>query len=177
MNVFWRDKCGRVYDAEPFAALPKDADNLFVVLTARGLNPLIKIISRASDENSDTKLKRAGADNVIMPDKIGGAHMASLVLKPNIIEFIDVLTGGGDIEFHLDEISGEELQNTIHGKTIRELEIRNKFGSKIVGFKSSEGQYIVNPSPDTIINADSKIFVLGSHEQINKLRQEFKQED
>lgn len=155
--------------------LPKDADNLFVVLTARVIQPNIKIISRASDEHSDVKLKRAGANNVIMPDKIGGAHMASLVLKPNIVEFIDVLTGGGDIEFHLDEISGEDLQDEIHGKTIRELEIRNKFGANIVGFKTSEGQYIINPSPDTIIKPDSRIFVLGTHEQINHLRKEFKQ--
>jgi len=155
--------------------LPKDADNLFVVLTARGINSNIKIISRASDEHSDTKLKRAGADNVIMPDKIGGAHMASLVLKPDVVEFVDVLTVRGDLDFHLDEISGEELQDEIYGKTIRELEIRNKFGANIVGFKTSEGQYIINPSPDTIIKPDSKIFILGSHEQINNLRKEFKQ--
>jgi len=155
--------------------LPKDADNLFVELTARGINSNIKIISRASDEHSDTKLKRAGADNVIMPDKIGGAHMASLVLKPDVVEFVDVLTGRGDLDFHLDEISGEELQDEIYGKTIRELEIRNKFGANIVGFKTSEGQYIINPSPDTIIKPDSKIFILGSHEQINNLRKEFKQ--
>jgi len=154
--------------------LPKDADNLFVVLTARGINSNIKIISRASDEHSDTKLKRAGADNVIMPDKIGGAHMASLVLKPDVVEFVDVLTGRGDLDFHLDEISGEELQDEIYGKTIRELEIRNKFGANIVGFKTSEGQYIINPSPDTIIKPDSKIFILGSHEQINNPRKEFK---
>lgn len=155
--------------------LPEDADNLFVVLTARGINPTIKIITRASEENSDLKLKRAGADYVIMPDKIGGAHMASMILKPNIVEFVNVLTAGGDIEFHLDELSGEELQSELHGKTIRELEIRNKFGANIIGFKSSDGQYIVNPSPDTIIKTDSKLFVLGSHEQINNLRKEFRQ--
>lgn len=155
--------------------LPEDADNLFVVLTARGINPSIKIITRASEENSDLKLKRAGADHVIMPDKIGGAHMASMILKPNIVEFVDVLTAGGDIEFHLDELSGEDLQDQLHGKTIRELEIRNKFGANIIGFKSPEGQYIVNPSPETIIKKDSRLFVLGSHEQINNLRKEFRQ--
>ncbi len=170
-------KAGIKHARALITTLPKDADNLFVVLTARVINPGIKIISRASDEHSDIKLKRAGADNVIMPDKIGGAHMASLVLKPNIVEFIDVLTGGGDIEFHLDEISGEELQEEFRGKTIRELEIRNKFGANIIGFKSSEGQYVINPSPDTIIKHDSKIFILGSHEQINNLRKEFRQKD
>ncbi len=168
-------KAGIKHARALITTLPKDADNLFVVLTARGLNPDIKIITRASEENSDLKLKRAGANNVIMPDKIGGAHMASMVLNPGIIEFIDVLTGNGDIEFYLDELSGSELQEDIYGKTIRELEIRNKFGANIIGFKSADGKYIVNPSPETIIKPDSKIFLLGSHEQINKLREEFRQ--
>lgn len=154
--------------------LPKDADNLFVVLTARVINPTIKIISRASEEHSDSKLKRAGADNVIMPDKIGGAHMASLVLKPDVVEFVDVLTGRGDIDFHLDEIRSDELQKEFHGKSIRELEIRNKFGVNIVGFKTSEGEYVINPSPDTLIKTNSKIFVMGTHEQIGNLRKEIK---
>ncbi|TFH39091.1 MAG: potassium channel protein, partial [Bacteroidia bacterium] len=69
--------------------LPIDADNLFVVLTARQMNPNLVIISRASDDNSDTKLKRAGANNVIMPDKIGGARMARLVVDPDVVEFLD----------------------------------------------------------------------------------------
>ena len=69
--------------------LPMDADNLFIVLTARTLNPKLTIISRASEDNSDKKLKLAGADNVIMPDKLGGAHMASLVMKPDVMEFVD----------------------------------------------------------------------------------------
>ena len=67
------------------SALPNDADNLFVVLTARVNNSKIKIISRASEDNSDTKLRHAGVDNVIMPDKVGGAHMAQLVVKPDVV--------------------------------------------------------------------------------------------
>ncbi|HET6991689.1 MAG TPA: potassium channel family protein, partial [Bacteroidia bacterium] len=81
--------------------LPIDADNLFIVLSARALNPKLVIISRASDDNSDKKLKTAGANNVIMPDKIGGAHMASLVLKPDVIEFIDHITGQGGPDINL----------------------------------------------------------------------------
>ncbi|WP_369820308.1 TrkA family potassium uptake protein [Tenacibaculum sp. SG-28] len=72
--------------------LPSDADNLFVVLTAKQLNASCKIISRASKETSNSKLKIAGADNVIMPDKLGGAHMALLVVTPDVIEFVDRLT-------------------------------------------------------------------------------------
>ena len=87
--------------------LPKDADNMFVVLTAREMNPNLLIISRASKDNSDKKLRRAGADNVIMPDKIGGAHMASLVIKPDVIEFMDYVMGQGSNTVNLEEITFE----------------------------------------------------------------------
>ncbi len=73
------------------STLPEDADNVFVVLTARELNPKLKIVSRASTDSSVRKLKTAGADNVIMPDKIGGVHMASVVISPDIEEFVDIM--------------------------------------------------------------------------------------
>jgi len=78
------------------SALPSDADNLFVVLSARQINKDLKIISRATEETSYKKLKLAGADNVILPDKIGGDHMASLVVVPDLVEFLDNLTVSGD---------------------------------------------------------------------------------
>jgi len=114
--------------------LPTDADNLFIVLSARAINPRLTIISRASDDNSDKKLKIAGANNVIMPDKIGGAHMASLVLKPDVIDFIDHITGQGGPDINLEEITFENLPEPLRNRTIRELEIRNKSGANIVGF-------------------------------------------
>ncbi len=82
-------------------ALPSDADNLFVVLSARQLNKKMTIISRTSEELSQKKLKIAGADNVIMPDKLGGDHMASLVVTPNIIEFVDMLSVEGEFSANL----------------------------------------------------------------------------
>lgn len=153
--------------------LPVDADNLFIVLSARSLNPKLTIISRASDDNSDKKLKIAGATNVIMPDKIGGAHMASLVLKPDVIEFVDYITGQGGDNIKLEEITFENLPVQFQNHTIRELEIRNKSGANIIGFKTGSGEYIVNPSPDTKIIPHAKLFVLGTGEQINKLKEIF----
>ena len=93
--------------------LPTDADNLFIVLTAKQLNPKIKIISKASEETSYSKLKLAGADNVIMPNKIGGDHMASLVVVPGILEFVDNLSIVGKSEINLEEISTDKLFDTI----------------------------------------------------------------
>lgn len=151
--------------------LPIDADNLFIVLTARTLNPKITIISRASEDNSDKKLKLAGADNVIMPDKIGGAHMASLVMKPDIMEFVDYITGQGGDNIRLEEILFANLSPEFQNKTIKELEVRNRSGANIIGFKTANGEYIINPSPDTKIIPDAKLFVLGTGEQINKLKE------
>lgn len=153
--------------------LPVDADNVFLVLSARALNPKLTIISRASDDNSDKKLKIAGANNIIMPDKLGGAHMASLVLKPDVMEFIDYITGQGGENIRLEEITFDNLSEEYRNKTIRDLEIRNKSGANIIGFKTSQGEYIINPSADTKIIHDAKIFVLGTADQIIKLKELF----
>ncbi len=151
-------------------ALPNDADNLFVVLTARVNNPNIKIISRASEDNSDTKLRHAGVNNVIMPDKVGGAHMAQLVVKPDVVEFIDLLTGQSTSETHIEEIKCKELPTMYIGKTILELNVRKTWGANIVGFKTSNGEYIFNPAADTEILPESKLFVLGTSDQIAAMK-------
>lgn len=150
-------------------ALPSDAANVFVVLTARDKNPTLKIISRASDDASEHKLKRAGANNVIMPDKIGGTHMAALVTKPDVLEFIDHITGR--INIRLEEILYSSLPESMRNKSIRELEIRNKTGANIIGFKTAEGEYVINPPPETIMMQDAKLFVLGTSEQVMKFKE------
>ncbi len=151
--------------------LPEDAANVFIVLTARNLNPTLTIISRASDDGSDAKLKIAGANNVIMPDKVGGAHMASLVMKPDVMEFLDYITAQSADSINLEEISFDSISDTLKNKTLRDLEIRNKSGANIIGFKTVSGEYVVNPSADTEIIPKSKIFVLGSPDQIKKLKE------
>ena len=135
------------------------------------LNKNLTIISRASEDNSDTKLKIAGANNVIMPDKVGGAHMASLVMKPDVIEFIDTITSERGNNISLEEISFTEMPDALKDKTLKDLEIRNKSGANIIGFKTAEGEYIVNPSAETRIITNSKLFVLGTSDQIEKLKQ------
>ena len=150
--------------------LPVDADNLFIVLSARNLNKNLTIISRASEDNSDTKLKIAGADNVIMPDKVGGAHMASLVMKPDVMEFIDHITAEGGDNISLEEISFDRIPDELKNKTLKDLEIRNRSGANIIGYKTAKGEYIINPSADTLVIPDSKLFVLGTPEQIAALK-------
>lgn len=150
-------------------ALPNDAANVFVVLTAREMNPNLKIISRASEDASESKLKRAGANSVIMPDKIGGTHMAALVVKPDVLEFMDHITGTVNIK--LEEITFSSLPESMRNKTIRELEVRNKTGANIIGFKTANGEYVINPPPDTMMQQDAKLFVLGTQDQVNRFKE------
>lgn len=164
-------KAGILKASALITTLPIDADNLFIVLTARNLNPNLTIISRASDDNSDTKLKIAGANNVIMPDRVGGAHMASLVMKPDVMEFIDIITAEGGDNINLEEIKFDNFSEELKNKTLKDLEIRNKSGANIIGFKTAMGEYVVNPSADTKIIPQSKIFVLGTPDQIRKLKE------
>ncbi len=150
--------------------LPVDADNLFVVLTAKQIKPDMLIISRASDDNSDIKLKRAGASNVIMPDKIGGTRMARLVVDPDIVEFIDnVLMQPGGIK--IEELSCGDMADCFAGKSIRELDIHNRTGANIIGLKNKSKQYVINPPADTILSSDDQLFVLGTVYDIGNLKQ------
>jgi len=151
--------------------LPIDADNLFVVLTARQMNPDLVIISRASDDNSDSKLKRAGATNVIMPDKIGGARMARLVVDPDVVEFLDyVLMQPANTGVKVEEISCKNLAVCFAGKSIRDLDVHNKTGANIIGLKNNNSVYLVNPPADTILTSDDQLFVLGTSVEIRDLR-------
>jgi voltage-gated potassium channel len=148
--------------------LPDDAENVFVVLTAREMNRNLHIISRASRDSSDKKLRMAGANNVVMPDKVGGTHMASLVLKPDVVEFFNLLTGQDD-NISLEEITYESLPKEFKNKSIEDLHIRKRSGANIVGLKDKDGKYVLNPSPETVICEGSKLFVLGMKKQIENL--------
>lgn len=150
-------------------AMPNDADNLFVVLSARQLNKDMKIISRASQEASYSKLKLAGANNVILPDKIGGDHMASLVVVPDLVEFVDNLSIVGKSNINIEEVAVEKLYNTSEVKTITDLDLRRKTGCTVIGVKDGQGEYIVNPGSEVKLMPNSKLIVLGRPEQIQKL--------
>ena len=154
-------------------ALPSDADNLFVVLTASQLNKDCVIISRAGNESSYKKLKFAGANNVIMPDKLGGDHMASLVTTPDVIEFVDRLTIEGETTANLEEIAVNDLPEKYINKTILDLDLRKQTGCTVIGFRNPDKEYLINPEANIKLVADSQLIVLGRPEQIMKLREIF----
>ena len=153
--------------------LPSDADNLYVVLSARQLNSECTIVSRASIDTSYKKLKIAGADNVIMPDKIGGAHMASLVVTPDIIEFIDRLSIEGESSSNIEELVIENLPPEYTNKSILDLDLRKRTGCTVIGFKTPGREYIINPDASTKLVPKSKLIVIGNPEEIQKLNKLF----
>lgn len=149
--------------------LPDDAQNLYVVLAAREMAPGIHIISRASKSNSVSKLRVAGANNVIMPDKVGGAHMASLVVMPDVLEFLDHVRIQGADAINLEEIPVNVLPQGLKAATLGELDARNRVGVNVVGMKKSDGHFVINPDRDTPLDDACKLFVLGTADQIRTL--------
>tara|TARA_B110000459_G_scaffold40115_1_gene43387 strand:+ start:52 stop:1077 length:1026 start_codon:yes stop_codon:yes gene_type:complete len=151
------------------SALPNDSDNVFVVLSARQMNSKMRIISRASNESSNSKLKLAGANNVILPDNIGGNHMASLVVVPDLLEFVDNLSIVGSSSINIEEIAVEKLYNISTVKTIQDLQLRKNTGCSVIGYKSESGEYVINPEASQKLAPNSKVIVLGRPEQIQNL--------
>ncbi len=148
------------------ATTPSDADNVFVVLTARSLNPKLKIISRAVNKHSDEKLKRAGADNVIMPEIIGGQRMAKLIAQPDVVEFLEYIMLQQAKEVSMEEIKCGNMANCFKDKSMTHLKQSDISGTNVIGVKDKNGQYHFNPGSDYLLNVDDCIFVLGSPEQL-----------
>ena len=127
------------------SVLSTDAENLFVVLSARGLNPSLLIVARAIEEGSEQKLLRAGATKVISPYHIGGLRMAHTVLKPTVVDFLEFATKSGNIELQMEEIQIQEGSGLI-GRTLEECGIGRDLGVIIVAIKQTTGDTRFNPT-------------------------------
>ena len=152
------------------AAMPDDANNVFAVLTARQLNPQINIISRATSDQSKSKLQLAGANHVIMPEQIGGFYMATLVNKPGTINFFSYLTSQVGTDVDVEEFAFDQMPSQCKNKSINDLHIRKASGANIIAFKHPDGTYTVNPGPQTVIGPDSSFIVLGTTSQLSYLK-------
>lgn len=160
----------RMDEAESvISCLPKDADNVYVTLITREISKKIKIISRASHQQAVSKLKSAGANHVIIPDAIGGSHMASLITNPDVIEFMDLIRLEGSEGNNIEAIDFENLPANFHYAKLGEIDVKSKTGVTIIGFKSASGEYIINPDSDLEIKPNSTLFVLGNSSQIKRM--------
>ncbi|MDA8155430.1 MAG: potassium channel protein [Actinomycetota bacterium] len=147
------------------SVLPTDAENLYVVLTAKGLNPALTVVARAGEEGSEQKLLRAGADRVISPYHIGGLRIAHTILKPAVVDFIEFATSSGSIELRMEEVNVQEGSG-LAGKTLDESGVGRDLGVIIVAMKSG-GEMRFNPTSRSVMKAGDVLIALGD---IPKLR-------
>ena len=142
------------------SVLPTDAENLYVVLSARGLNPKLLIVARAGEEGSEQKLLRAGADRVVSPYHIGGLRIAHAVLKPAVVDFIEFATKSGNIELQIEEINVQE-NSALAGHNLDQCGIGRELGIIIVAIKQSNGEMKFNPTFRTVIDPGDTLIAVG----------------
>jgi len=149
------------------AATHPDAQNVFIVLTARELNPSIKIHSRAYEDEAKKRLKRAGADRVVYPDRIGGFRLAMGVIRPGFVNFIEVLARSyAEGEISVDEVTvGEDCQ--LIGRSLQDTRIRQQFNLIVLAIGKLDGTMHFNPGRDTIIRAGDTLLVIGPIRDLN----------
>ena len=150
------------------SVLPTDAENLFVVLSARGLNPHLHIYTRAGDESSELKILRAGADRVVSPYHTGGLRIANMILKPAVVDFIELATKSGNLEIQIEEI---EIRpgSALSGKTLEVSGIGRDLGIIIVAVKKPDGTMQFNPTSRTVINPQDTLIALGEKSKLKVL--------
>ncbi len=148
--------------------LPSDANNVFVVLTARQINPSIKIISRLNNPSDELKLRRAGANHVVMPEQIGGYYMATLINKPDLVAFFNLISNMGTNHVVFEEIAVARLKTQFQGYSIAQSGIETLTHVPIMGLRHPDGHYQLNPPSDTVLRPGMQIVVLGDDEQIRR---------
>ncbi|MEM7571378.1 MAG: NAD-binding protein [Bacteroidota bacterium] len=158
------------------SALVDDGDNMFIVITARQLNPRLRIVSRAQQVRSEDKLKKVGANHVIMPERMGGFYMAALMSKPQAVEFFSFITSelSGDIGF--EEIHYQDLRLEDRQKPLKDLHYRRLTGINIIGHRHQDGSYQVNPDAEASLNPGESFIALGSSKQLSSLRKLLKEQ-
>jgi voltage-gated potassium channel len=149
------------------SCLPDDADNVYVVLTARDLNPNIHIVARAAEEQAESKLIRAGANRVVAPTIIGGHRMAMALTKPAVGDFLDSVTAN-DLELGFEQLEVDPASSLVNRK-LSESVIRSELNIVIVSIRRAGGEIIFNPSGETRIESGDMLIAIGNAESLARL--------
>lgn len=150
-------------------ALPSDKDNLFITMSARILNKKITIITRISDSRLEAKMKKAGANRVVSPNAIGAMRMASEILRPTAVNFLDTMLRSKQGVLRIHELNVSD-HSSLTGKKISESGLKDKFELLILGIKENGQEIIFNPPPSHILEKDTKLIVLGKVDDIGRLK-------
>ena len=152
-------------------SLHTDADNLLAVVTARGLRPDLKIISKAVDDESERKLRQVGADGVVMPNFIGGLRMASELIRPSVVSFLDIMLRSRDVTTRVEEIS-LSAASPFAGKSLADTGILDQEGMTVVALRSKKGEYLFNPRRERKLAAEDVLIVMGNVDCIVPLKRQ-----
>lgn len=150
------------------SCLGQDTDNLFVTLTARSMNPELYIVTRANDEENTSKFEKAGANRVAIPYQIGGYHMATMALRPAVLDFLDVIVDSRHKELEVEEIEIPS-DSFLDGKKIHEELSRDKTGVTILAVNRKDGSSKVNPNGEEELHAADKLIIMGNREQLDRI--------
>jgi len=150
------------------AALATDADNLFVLLSAKGLNPKLYVATRAAEEGAEEKMRRAGADAVYAPYAITGHRLAQSLLQPHVVQFLDFTTNDIGMDMAIEQVRVAETSEVV-SKTIKELQIRREVGVIVMAVRKREGHMIFNPPADTAVEGGDYLIVMGRQESLRTL--------
>ena len=150
------------------SVVTSDTENVYITLTARGLNPDLFILARSGEPGSEIKLQRAGANKVVSPYQIGGSRMAQAILRPNVVDFIEIATGREHLDLQMEEIF-VPVQSAFIGRNLKDAGLRKDTGVIIVGIKKVSGEMVFNPDSASLIEAKDTLIVLGQPSSISKL--------
>ena len=149
-------------------ALATDADNLFVLLSAKFLNPQIYVATRAAEESAEDKMRRAGADAVFAPYAITGHRLAQALLRPHVVQFLDFTTQAAGLKVVIEQVRVSGHSDLV-SKSIRELQIGRQFGVIVLAIRKGDGEMVFNPPADTPISAGDYLIVMGQPEKLRTL--------
>jgi voltage-gated potassium channel len=150
------------------AALATDADNLFVLLSAKGLNPRIYVAARAAEEGAEEKMKRAGADAVFAPYSITGHRLAQSLLRPHVVQFLDFTTKDIGMDVSIEQVRVSESSEAV-SRTIKELDLSRALGVIVMAIRKSDGGMLFNPPADTAVRGGDYLIVMGQQENLRAL--------
>ena len=150
------------------AAVDSDADNVYVTLSARTLRPDLLIVARSRSESADEKLRRAGANRVVNPQRIGGDRMAAFALQPHVVDFLDIVMHDRSLEFRLEEVAVPPT-SALAGTSLRDAQIRERTGAMILAMRQPDQQFVTNPAPETIVEPEHILIAIGTAAQLEAL--------
>lgn len=153
--------------------LPSDADNVFITLTARNLHPDIQIIAKSDRESSCKKLRQAGANKIVMPDRVGAQQMERMISRPSTADLVELFAEASHLEMELDELMVGE-QSKLVGTTLADSRIKDDYNLLVIGIKDVTGYFRFNPQPDETIRIDDILLVIGEVHDINRLKDSMK---